>query len=95
MSMDHLPESGDLGLDPGTRLRIEVYARAVGCTPGEVVRRAFEAYEAAHDGPQGESEPTALDVFRRAGLIGCLGGAAEGPTDLATNPAHLEGFGRD
>ncbi len=36
------------------------------------------------------TEPTAFDVLSRAGLIGCLKG---GPTDLATNPAHMEGFG--
>jgi hypothetical protein len=37
------------------------------------------------------AEPTAFDVMSRAGLIGCLKGG--GSTDLATNPAHMEGFG--
>lgn len=40
-----------------------------------------------------ETEATAFDIFKRAGLIGCLKGEAGAPTDLATNPAHMEGFG--
>lgn len=35
-------------------------------------------------------EETVFDVLNGAGLIGRLKG---GPTDLATNPAHMEGFG--
>ncbi|WP_165228058.1 hypothetical protein [Aquisphaera insulae] len=37
-----------------------------------------------------DAEPTAFDVLSKAGLIGTLKG---GPSDLATNPAHMEGFG--
>ena len=96
MSTDHSSESGDLVLDSVTRRRIEAHARTMGCTPGEVVRKAFDAYEAAHDGPHVEEEGlTALEAFRRAGLIGCLEGTGDGPTDLATNPVHLDGFGRE
>lgn len=40
---------------------------------------------------EGAAGPTAFDVLSKAGLIGCLRG--DGPTDLATNPAHMEGFG--
>lgn len=36
---------------------------------------------------------TAFDVMSRAGLIGCLKATPGGPTDLATNPSHMEGFG--
>jgi hypothetical protein len=39
-------------------------------------------------------EETAFDVASRAGLIGCLKGAPRSPTDLSTNPKHMEGFGR-
>jgi len=41
------------------------------------------------------TEETAYDLARRAGLIGCLKGAPESPTDLSTNPKHMKGFGRD
>jgi hypothetical protein len=40
------------------------------------------------------AEETAFDVMDRAGLIGCLKGVPGTPTDLSTNPAHMEGFGR-
>lgn len=39
------------------------------------------------------AEPTAFEVLSRAGLIGCLKAEPSNPTDLATNPAHMEGFG--
>jgi hypothetical protein len=42
-----------------------------------------------------DAEETAYDVASRAGLIGCIKGAPRSPTDLATNPKHMEGFGRD
>ena len=41
-----------------------------------------------------EAEETAFDVASRAGLIGCIKGAPRSPTDLSTNPKHMEGFGR-
>ena len=33
-----------------------------------------------------------LEAAERLGLIGCISG---GPAELSTNPAHMEGFGRD
>ena len=39
------------------------------------------------------SEETAFDRLERAGLIGCLKGMPGTPTDLSTNPKHMEGFG--
>jgi hypothetical protein len=41
-----------------------------------------------------DAEVTAYDVASRAGLIGCIKGAPHSPSDLATNPKHMEGFGR-
>ncbi len=42
-----------------------------------------------------DAEETAYDVAGRAGLIGCIKGAPRSPTDLSTNPRHMEGFGHD
>ncbi len=56
-------------------------------------KRAKRAEPAAP--ARGATEETAYDVARRAGLIGCLKGAPRSPTDLSTNPKHMEGFGRD
>jgi hypothetical protein len=39
------------------------------------------------------AEETAFDRMERAGLIGCLKGTPGTPTDLSTNPKHLDGFG--
>jgi hypothetical protein len=47
----------------------------------------------AHPGQ--DAEETAFDVASRAGLIGCIKGAPRSPTDLSTNPKHMEGFGRE
>ena len=38
--------------------------------------------------PPGE---TLYDAFQRVGAIGCIKG---GPSDVATNPIHMEGFGK-
>jgi hypothetical protein len=38
-------------------------------------------------------EESAFEVASRAGLIGCIKGAPRSPTDLSTNPKHMEGFG--
>ena len=36
---------------------------------------------------------TVFDLLERDGLIGCIKGKPSSPTDLATNPKHMEGFG--
>jgi hypothetical protein len=43
--------------------------------------------------PPEAAETTVFDVMSKAGLIGCLKSDPDSPTDLATNPAHMEGFG--
>jgi hypothetical protein len=86
-------ETTIIAIDPDPRRRIESSARDAGISPAEPVRRAFEAYR-ADAGVEGPSEPSAYAVFRDAGLIGCLEAGPDAPTDLATNPSHMEGLGR-
>lgn len=50
-------------------------------TRSDVLRAALEAL--------GEAGPSPLDA------IADLVGAVDGPSDLSTNPKHMEGFGRD
>jgi predicted DNA-binding antitoxin AbrB/MazE fold protein len=38
-----------------------------------------------------ETVPTLFELLDEAGLIGCI---KDGPTDLSTNPKHMEGFGK-
>ncbi|GMV74398.1 MAG: hypothetical protein AMXMBFR78_13490 [Rubrivivax sp.] len=52
-----------------------------------LVRRALELYLAQRK--SGRPFVSALD--KAGDLVGCFKG---GPRDLASNPAHLEGFGR-
>jgi hypothetical protein len=59
-------------------------------TKSEVVRRAVIAY-LAPSGPL-ESGAKPLSALALAGdLVGCFAG---GPSDLASNPRHLDGFGQ-
>lgn len=60
---------------------ITAVARERGTTRSDVVRHALLA--AVH--------PREVTMEE---LIGDLVGCVEGPGDLATNPAHMEGFGR-
>jgi len=65
---------------------LEAEARAKGVRPSDVVREVLEAHLGAR-APQ----PSALDLARDAGLIGCAKGL---PADLSTNRDHLDDFGR-
>jgi len=42
--------------------------------------------------PRPRRNESALDVAKRLGLVGC---SQNDPSDLATNPDHLEGFGQN
>ncbi|MBI1827311.1 MAG: hypothetical protein HY287_03920 [Planctomycetes bacterium] len=89
-----------LSLDADLEQRIESYAQASKSTPNDVVRKAFEEYEAAHNGGhdpdlrQGCQE-TLYDRWNRLRFIGCVKGDEQSPTDLSTNLALMEGFGVD
>ena len=73
-------------LDPHTERRLREEARAAGKNESEVVREALAAYFADRPRPA-----TALEVARRAGVIGCAKGL---PPDLSTSKDHFDGFGR-
>ncbi len=73
-------------LDPQMERRLRQEAEAAGKNESELVREALAAYFIHHRRPA-----TALEVARRAGVIGCADGL---PPDLSTNKDHFEGFGR-
>lgn len=78
-------------LDTDLAHRIEALARATRSTPGDVMRKAFEEYEANHNGSLDDAtEESAFEALKRVGIIGCVKG---GPTDLSSNPKYLEGLG--
>lgn len=75
------------------RLLAELQQRT-GHSAADIVRQALAAYSGSPpDRRRGfESEESLYDQFKRAGLIGCL---KDSPSDLSTNRAYFEGFGRD
>ena len=54
----------------------------------ELVRRALVAYVTR---PADDMEPFVSALDRAGDLVGCFDGS---PPDLASNPRHLDGFGR-
>ena len=67
--------------------RLEVEAARKGTTPSEIIRQALDE----HFGRQAPPE-NCLQLAERLGILGVY---KDGPTDLSTNPAHMEGFGLD
>ncbi len=66
---------------------IEKAIRREHLTKSELVRRSLAAY-VARDGGRGKF----VSALEQAGdLVGCFAG---GPGDLATNPRHMDGFGK-
>lgn len=69
----------------GLKQQLEAEARAKGISPSEVVRQAIEEHLR-----QQTPRETCYDLAKRLGIIGVY---KDGPADLSTNPAHMEGFG--
>jgi len=79
-----MTSNDEIHIEPDLEERIEAFAFAMGSTPSQIVRQAFDEFEAAHrpaseNGSAGESAYAAL---LRAGLIGCV---KNGARDLSTN----------
>jgi len=75
----------------------EEVARRAGEFAGHRIRvTVLDELETPGLGGRPHAETTGVSVFdvlARAGLTGCLKATPGGPTDLATNPSHMEGFG--
>ncbi|GIK50572.1 MAG: ribbon-helix-helix protein, CopG family [Hyphomonadaceae bacterium] len=66
--------------------KLEALVRRRGQRRSEIVREAIE--RAVKEAPDSE-RPSVYDLLQD------LKGVGEGPKDLATNPKHMRGFGRD
>lgn len=71
---------------PALLRRLKDAARNRKVCEADYVREAIELRLSSE-----EPVPTAYERAQKAGLIGVVRHA---PSDLATNPAHMEGFGR-
>jgi predicted DNA-binding protein len=74
-------------IPPDLQESLDLLSEATGKSEAEVVREALQEYCRKH-----AKLPTAYDVAKAAGVIGCVRG---GPKDRSTNPRHLDRFGRD
>lgn len=74
-------------VDDSLQERLESVAQAAGKTESQVVREALEDYL-----DRNQVDVTAYDLFKKAGIIGCVKG---GPKDMSTNPKYMADFGRD
>jgi hypothetical protein len=96
--MDAKQKQNNIQLDVEFVRRVESFACSRGVAPAEVLREAFEEYEANHNGgapPKADGEgESVFDRWTRLGLIGCIDDPSL-PTDLSTNPKYMEGFGSE
>lgn len=86
-------QPGDIPIDADQERQLRELARRKGRPESEIVRAALEAYLAKQRSVKKRGDgKTLYDAMREAGAIGMI---KDGPADLASNKAHLEGFGRD
>jgi hypothetical protein len=76
----------NIRVDKRLKQELEAEAREKGVRPSVIVRHALEEHMRSRT-----PRPNCRDLAERLGLIGPEEGL---PTDLSTNPRHMEGFGR-
>ena len=74
-------------ISPNLSKQLAAFVKQTGRTESDIVREALEAYCLKH-----ASNPSAYDRMHE---LGWIGDAKNLPSDLSTNPIHMEGFGRD
>src|SRR3972149_3931917 len=91
-------DPAQIDLTPQQRKRLALLAEQTGKDWTELVDDLLDAAPLALHGqpavatePNGQAFPekSLYDVLSERGILGCF----DGPTDLSTNPKHMEGFG--
>ena len=72
-------------IEPDLKQQLEAVALEEGITPSEVVRKALKAHLGTRPKPK-----NALELAQELGVVGIFAGL---PSDLTTNPKHMDGFG--
>jgi metal-responsive CopG/Arc/MetJ family transcriptional regulator len=73
-------------VDDKLKRELESEAREKGVSPSDIVREVLEQHIRERT-----PKPNARQLAERLGILGSAKGL---PSDLSTNPAHMEGFGR-
>lgn len=68
--------------------RLAAACRSRGVSQSSLLREALEAHLSDAQGRNGAKAPSCYD------LVADLAGSLEGPSDLSTNPRHMDGFGQ-
>jgi metal-responsive CopG/Arc/MetJ family transcriptional regulator len=74
-------------VDERLKQELEAEARDKGVRPSDIVREALEEHMRRRT-----PRESCLDIARRIGILGIY---KDAPSDLSTNPRHMEGFGLD
>ena len=74
-------------VDDRLKRQLESEAEQKGISPSVIVRQLLEEHY-----QQQPAEENCSQLAERLGIFGSIKGL---PTDLSTNPDHMEGFGRD
>jgi hypothetical protein len=90
-------DPAQIDLNPQQRVRLAQLAEQSGKDWTELVDELLDSAPAALASqplrdidPNGDAREKSLyDVLTERGILGCF----DGPTDLSTNPKHMEGFG--
>jgi metal-responsive CopG/Arc/MetJ family transcriptional regulator len=67
--------------------QLELEAQEKGVSPSDIVRQALQEHLQRQ-----KPRESCYDIAKRLGIIGSAKGL---PSDLSTNPKHMEGFGLD
>ena len=74
-------------VEPHLKRQLEAEAREKGVRAADIVREALEAHV-----KQRTPRLNCRELAEQLGILGCAEGL---PTDLSSNPKHMEGFGLD
>jgi len=84
-------DPAQIHLDREHQKRLAELAEKTGRPWSDVLTEALSEYRRTHSAEEnGGSEESFYDAAARLGLIGCVKGR---PSDLSSNPRHMEGFG--
>jgi len=86
-------DPAQIDLSPEQRVRLARLAEQTGRDWAELVDHLLNSVPIAPESTRPNIErlrsKTLFEVLTERGILGCF----DGPTDLSTNPKHMEGFG--